>query len=134
MKLDLEKGDIILTGRFKNKPVEVKEFGTDEKGQPTINGRPILKFRIKKLIPENKKMDKTKLKQIVKEEVANVLKEQAPRIKKSKEAEDIKKVLMITSGLKKGGGSGRYGREFDKAKQKALKALQDMLTYANIGS
>ena len=36
----------------------VKDFGTDEKGQPTINGRPILKFRIKKLMPvkENKKM------------------------------------------------------------------------------
>lgn len=75
MKLDLNIGDIILTGRFKNKPVEVKEFGTDEKGQPTINGRPILKFRIKKLIPENVKMDKKRLQQIIKEEVSNVLKE-----------------------------------------------------------
>ena len=75
MKLDLDIGDIILTGRFKNKAVEVKEFGTDEKGQPTINGRPILKFRIKKLIPENKKMNKARLQQIIKEEVSNVLRE-----------------------------------------------------------
>ena len=74
MKLDLNIGDIILTGRFKNKPVEVKEFGTDEKGQPTINGRPILKFRIKKLIPENTKMNKKTLQQIIKEEVSSVLK------------------------------------------------------------
>mgnify|MGYP001158281241 CR=1 FL=1 len=52
MNLDINIGDTILTGRFKNKRVEVKEFGTDDKGQPTINGRPILKFRIEKLIPK----------------------------------------------------------------------------------
>ena len=51
MNLDINIGDTILTGRFKNKRVTVKEFGTDDKGQPTINGRPILKFRIEKLIP-----------------------------------------------------------------------------------
>ena len=51
MNLDIEIGDIILTGRFKNKKVKVKEFGKDAKGQPTINGRPILNFRIKKLMP-----------------------------------------------------------------------------------
>tara|TARA_R110002167_G_scaffold35386_3_gene113074 strand:+ start:670 stop:1053 length:384 start_codon:yes stop_codon:yes gene_type:complete len=61
------------------------------------------------------------------------IKEAAPKIKKSKETENIKKTLMITSGLKKGGSGNRYGKEFDKAKQKALKALQDMLTYSNIG-
>ena len=77
MKLDLDIGDIILTGRFKNKAVEVKDFSTDEKGQPTINGRTILKFRIKKLMPpkENKKMGKSRLQQIIKEEVANILTE-----------------------------------------------------------
>ena len=46
MNLDIQIGDTILTGRFKNKRVVVKEFGVDDKGQPTINGRPILKFRI----------------------------------------------------------------------------------------
>lgn len=51
MNLDINIGDTILTGRFKNKRVVVKEFGVDSKGQPTINGRPILKFRIEKLIP-----------------------------------------------------------------------------------
>ena len=60
MNLDINIGDTILTGRFKNKRVVVKEFGTDDKGQPTINGRPILKFRIEKLMPpkEDKKSNK----------------------------------------------------------------------------
>tara|TARA_R100001377_G_C3190065_1_gene110189 strand:- start:656 stop:886 length:231 start_codon:yes stop_codon:yes gene_type:complete len=57
MNLDINIGDTILTGRFKNKRIVVKEFGVDEKGQPTINGRPILKFRIEKLMPS--KQDKT---------------------------------------------------------------------------
>jgi|TARA_R100000951_G_C2572154_1_gene159108 hypothetical protein len=54
MNLDIQIGDTILTGRFKNKRVVVKEFGVDDKGQPTINGRPILKFRIEKLMPGKK--------------------------------------------------------------------------------
>ena len=61
MNIDLQIGDTILTGRFKNKKVVVKEFGVDEKGQPTVNGRPILKFRIKKLMPgEQEKQDSLK--------------------------------------------------------------------------
>ena len=59
--------------------------------------------------------------------------EAAPRMKTSKETEDIKKVWMATSGLKKAGGSGRYGKEFDKAKKKAMQALNDMMTYSKIG-
>lgn len=53
--IDLEIGDTILTGKFKNKKVEVKEFGTDKNGQPTVNGKPMLAFRIEKLMPEKKK-------------------------------------------------------------------------------
>ena len=51
LSLDIDIGDTILTGRFKNSPKVVKEFGTDDKGQPTINGRKALAFRIKKLMP-----------------------------------------------------------------------------------
>ena len=61
------------------------------------------------------------------------MKEAAPKMKKSKEEENIKKVYLACSGLKKGGSSGRYGKEFDKAKKKAMQALNDMLTYAKIG-
>lgn len=57
--LDIEVGDIVLGGKFKNKRVEVKEIGKDDLGQPTINGKPLLKFRIEKNLPDNKKSKKT---------------------------------------------------------------------------
>jgi hypothetical protein len=57
--VDIEVGDIVLGGRYKNKRIEVKEIGTDEIGQPTINGRPMLKFRIEKHLPDDKKSKKT---------------------------------------------------------------------------
>ena len=59
--------------------------------------------------------------------------EAAPKMKTSKETENIKKVYLATSGLKKAGGSGRYGKEFEAAKKRALKAMNDMLTYSRIG-
>jgi|TARA_Y100000356_G_C11035936_1_gene170920 hypothetical protein len=46
--IPIKIGDIIMTGRFRNKPIKVKEIGIDELGQPTINGTPMLKFRIPK--------------------------------------------------------------------------------------
>lgn len=52
IELDIEVGDEILAGRFKNKKVIVKNIGKDENNQPTINGKTILKFKIKKLIKE----------------------------------------------------------------------------------
>ena len=61
------------------------------------------------------------------------LNEKAPKMKVAKETENIKKVYLALSGLKKAGGSGRYGKEFDSAKKKALKAMNDMLTYSRIG-
>jgi hypothetical protein len=57
--LDIDKGDTILTGRFKNHKVEVKDIDTDEHGMPTVNGKQITKIRIPKLEEgylNNKKM------------------------------------------------------------------------------
>ena len=48
--IPIQLGDVMLTGRFRNKPIKVKEIGVDELGQPTINGKPILKFRLKNLM------------------------------------------------------------------------------------
>lgn len=42
----LKIGDIIYTGRFKNKKTTVKTIGVDEYGMPTINGKRALTFRI----------------------------------------------------------------------------------------
>ena len=53
--IDLQVGDTILTGRFKNKREIVKTIGVDKLGQPTVNGKPMLKFRIEKAMPEEKK-------------------------------------------------------------------------------
>ena len=60
IELDIEVGDVVLGGKYKNKRIVVKEIGTDELGQPTINGKPILKFRIEKHLPDEKKSKKTK--------------------------------------------------------------------------
>ncbi len=48
--IPIEIGDTIMVGKFTNKPVKVKEIGIDELGQPTVNGNPILKFRLPKLM------------------------------------------------------------------------------------
>ena len=48
IKLSVNIGDTILTGRFKNKKTVVKTIGKDEHGMPTINGRKVVNFRILK--------------------------------------------------------------------------------------
>ena len=59
LDLDIEVGDVILTGRFKNKRTVVKKISTDDLGQPTINGMKALNFRIEKLMPKSKWSKKT---------------------------------------------------------------------------
>ena len=61
IELDIEIGDILLTGRYKNKRIVVRDIGKDEFGQPTINGQSILKFRIEKFLPDEKKSKKNLL-------------------------------------------------------------------------
>ena len=58
-------------GKFKNKLTTIESFGTDEKtGQPLVNNRPMLTFRIKKLMKQkNETMLKSQLKKIIKEEI-----------------------------------------------------------------
>ena len=46
IKLDIKVGDTIMGGKFKNKKVVVKTIGKNEKGDITINGKPLLRFRI----------------------------------------------------------------------------------------
>jgi hypothetical protein len=50
----LKVGDIIYTGKFKNKKTTVKTIGVDEYGMPTVNGKRALNFRI---LPKDKKKD-----------------------------------------------------------------------------
>ena len=60
IKLDIKVGDVLLGGKFKNKRVVVKKIGVDDRGQQTINGKSILKFRIEKLLPDDMKSKKTR--------------------------------------------------------------------------
>lgn len=50
--IPIKTGDIILSGRFKNKKIVVKTIGEDEYGMPTVNGKRILNFRFP---PKNEK-------------------------------------------------------------------------------
>jgi hypothetical protein len=44
--LPIEVGTELLGGKFKNKRITVKDIGRNEKGDITINGRPLLKYRL----------------------------------------------------------------------------------------
>ena len=46
INLPIEVGDIVLGGKFKNRRIEVKDIGKNEKGDITINGKSILRIRI----------------------------------------------------------------------------------------
>jgi hypothetical protein len=58
--VNVKVGDIILTGKFKNKRTIVKSIGKDEYGHPTINGKTILKFKIEKQLPIKKRSAMTR--------------------------------------------------------------------------
>lgn len=62
IEIDIQVGDTILGGKFKNKKVIVKDIGKNDKGEVTINGKPLLRYRIIKSI---KKQSKIKLKDML---------------------------------------------------------------------
>ena len=45
INIDVEVGDTIMMGKFKNSPTVVKSIGKDEHGMPTINGKKVVTFR-----------------------------------------------------------------------------------------
>jgi hypothetical protein len=46
INIDVDKGDEVLMGKFKNKKVVVKDIGKDDHGMPTINGKKATTFRL----------------------------------------------------------------------------------------
>jgi hypothetical protein len=46
INVNVDKGDTVLMGKFKNKKVVVKDFGKDDHGMPTINGKVATTFRM----------------------------------------------------------------------------------------
>jgi hypothetical protein len=63
IQIPIEIGDTILAGRFKNKKIKVNEISVDEYGNPTVNGRSILKIRIPKLYQKQENEMKTSIKE-----------------------------------------------------------------------
>ena len=57
-KLEINVGDIVLMGKFKNKKAEVEGFDFDDNNQPVIitskGQRNLHPFRINKLMPKDK--------------------------------------------------------------------------------
>lgn len=87
MDLDLKVGDIVLGGKFKNKRTIVKTIGKDELGQPTINGRSMLNFRIEKDLPKDKQSKETREKE-------DSMKKESKTITKSELRQLVKEVLL----------------------------------------
>jgi len=95
--LDLKVGDIVLGGKWKNKRIIVKSIGKDSIGQPTINGKSLLNFRIEKDLPDDMKSKKTKEEQDLKEGSARRSFEYYRTLRKSNPA--LFKVLAQQSKL-----------------------------------
>ena len=112
MNLDLNKGDIVLSGKFKNKSNVVKSFGKDEHNQPTIindKGKTIklLAVRIKKLMKEDISLE-TILEHALSEDEKSTFKNKINEIVSFFDAyvdkdnvNDLKKSLKATNGLSK---------------------------------
>jgi len=67
INIPVEIGDTILTGKFKNKVTVVKEIGIDDYGMPTINGKKVVTFRIKKKEKQGENKMATKKKEKLEE-------------------------------------------------------------------
>ena len=46
IKVPISVGDTVLGGKFKNKKIKVKSIGKNDKGDITINGKPMMKVRL----------------------------------------------------------------------------------------
>ena len=44
--VDIKVGDTLMGGRFKNKKIVVKTIGKNDKGEVTINGKTLLRYRL----------------------------------------------------------------------------------------
>jgi hypothetical protein len=77
--LDIEIGDTVLGGRFRNRKIVVDDIGVNELGQPTINGKTILKVRVPKMYPDemkkNENIENSELAQLIENTVRKILHE-----------------------------------------------------------
>lgn len=83
INVPIEVGDEVLGGRFKNKKIEVKTIGKNDKGEITINNKPLLKYRITKDVKEG--IESHRINDIEDDELYDSLLAQAKTLSKSSE-------------------------------------------------
>jgi len=64
INIPIEVGDVILGGKFLNKKVIVKTIEMNERGEPLINGKPLMKYRLTKSVSERINILKERLKPV----------------------------------------------------------------------
>ena len=57
INVPINVGDIVKGGKFKNKSIKVKSIGKNDKGDITINDKPLMKFRLTTPIGEKAERD-----------------------------------------------------------------------------
>lgn len=97
--IDLKIGDVILTGKWKNVREVVSKFGTNDVGQPTVNGKSLLNLRIEKLLPNSKKSSET-------------LAAELDKIKTASFKDELIKISKLLS-IKKKNKKYRVGMDFE---------------------
>lgn len=122
IQIPVKVGDTILTGKFKNKSTVIKSIGKDEHGMPTINGRKVVTFRIKKVEKsEKKQMKRTELRKLISEEVSKALNEEYSE----QEKDAIVMVLYKLNNMIKEFNTiaGASGRKLPKSSQTEFKKV-----------
>lgn len=83
INVPIEVGDEVLGGKFKNKKMVVKSIDKNEKGDITINDRPLLKFRILKNLKED--VESYRITDVEDDELYDNLLKQAENLAKTSE-------------------------------------------------
>ena len=129
INIDVDKGDTVLMGKFKNKKVVVKDIGKDDHGMPTINGKKAATFRLGdkgQNIFKKDEMDESSTNDLEKELVSlytkalkmmpNSPSQMKVRIeidKLRKKIDSLKKENINESLLLEGGAYGHMAHPFD---------------------
>ena len=83
IKVPIEVGDEVLGGKFKNKKTVVKTIGKNDKGDITINDKPLLRYRITKDLKEG--IESHRINDIQDDELYDSLIAQADTLSKTSE-------------------------------------------------
>ena len=90
-----------------------------------------IKSFMKEYVNEDNKLKENYMKKL--QTLEAFINEAAPKMKKSSEESELLNLRDQVANAQKGGSASRYAKDFEKAKTKALRAIEQMITYAQIG-